>query len=170
MGKTTTAVNLAAALAAGGKRVAFSISIRKHATTRLGIEPDGKSSSMYNVLVNSQPLAEVRRPGPTHVCGSQAHLDLAAAEVELAGVVSREVMLRDAAGKNDAFDYVLMDCAPSFGRSHAQRLHRSQRSLYPIAAAYKRTASANCSGNGLIHGGQADKPGSQSQRHRHLSL
>ena len=62
VGKTTTAVNLAAALAECGQRVCvIDLDPQAHATTHLGIEPDGKSSSMYDVLVNSRPLAEVRR-------------------------------------------------------------------------------------------------------------
>ena len=62
VGKTTTAVNLAAALAQCGQRVCvLDLDPQAHATTHLGIEPDGKSSSMYDVLVNSRPLAEVRR-------------------------------------------------------------------------------------------------------------
>ena len=62
VGKTTTAVNLAAALAECGQRVCvLDLDPQAHATTHLGIEPDGKSPSMYDVLVNSRPLAEVRR-------------------------------------------------------------------------------------------------------------
>ena len=117
VGKTTTAVNLAAALAAGGKRVCvLDLDPQAHATTHLGIEPDGKSSSMYDVLVNSRPLAEVRRQAGARLWVAGSHIDLAAAEVELAGVVGREVILRDMLQQeNEAFDYVLMDCAPSLG-------------------------------------------------------
>ena len=59
VGKTTTAVNLAAALAECGQRVCvLDLDPQAHATTHLGIEPDGKSPSMYDVLVHSRPLAE----------------------------------------------------------------------------------------------------------------
>src|SRR5947209_2662344 len=62
VGKTTTAVNLAAALAECGQRVCvLDLDPQAHATSHLGVEPDGKSPSMYDVLVNSRPLAEVRR-------------------------------------------------------------------------------------------------------------
>src|SRR5205823_9897679 len=73
VGKTTTAVNLAAALAECGQRVCvIDLDPQAHATTHLGIEPDGKSASMYDVLVNSRPLAEVRRKVADRlwVCGS----------------------------------------------------------------------------------------------------
>src|SRR6266705_1488445 len=62
VGKTTTAVNLAAALARAEKRVCvLDLDPQAHATTHLGVEPDGKSPSMYDVLIDSKPLADVRR-------------------------------------------------------------------------------------------------------------
>ena len=61
VGKTTTSVNLGAALARAGKRVCIlDLDPQAHATTHLGIEPDGESPSMYDVLIDSRPLAEVR--------------------------------------------------------------------------------------------------------------
>src|SRR5205823_6135443 len=117
VGKTTTAVNLAAALAEQGQRVCvIDLDPQAHATTHLGLEPDGKAGSMYDVLVNSRPLADVRKKVGERlwVCGSD--INLAAAEVELAGVVGRDVILRDLLLQDEgAFDFVLMDCAPSLG-------------------------------------------------------
>jgi chromosome partitioning protein len=117
VGKTTTAVNLAAALAECGQRVCvLDLDPQAHATTHLGIEPDGKSASMYDVLVNSQPLAEVRRKVSEQLWVAASDINLAAAEVELAGVVGREVILRDLLLQEEgAFDFVFMDCAPSLG-------------------------------------------------------
>ena len=63
VGKTTTAVNLAAALAHAGQRVCvLDLDPQAHATTHLGIEPDGKTPSMYDVLINNRPLASTRQP------------------------------------------------------------------------------------------------------------
>src|SRR5204863_1100677 len=96
VGKTTTAVNLAAALAECGQRVCvLDLDPQAHATTHLGLEPDGKSSSMYEVLVHSRPLAEARRQMGNNLWLVGSDINLAAAEVELAGVVGREVILRD---------------------------------------------------------------------------
>ena len=117
VGKTTTAVNLSAALALSGQRVCvLDLDPQAHATAHFGIAADGQIPSMYDVLVESRPLAEVRREvGPgLWLCPSD--IDLAAAEVELAGVVGREVILRDALEQDkETFDYILMDCAPSLG-------------------------------------------------------
>src|SRR5207237_918801 len=134
VGKTTTAVNLAAALAERGKRVCvLDLDPQAHATTHLGIEPDGKSSSMYDVLVNSRPLAEVRRKVSDRLCIAASDINLAAAEVELAGVVGREVILRDLLLQDDgAFDYVFMDCAPSLGVLTLNALSAASEVFIPL--------------------------------------
>src|SRR3954449_4837680 len=117
VGKTTTAVNLAAALAECGQRVCvLDLDPQAHATTHLGIEPDGKAPSMYDALVHSRPLAEIRRKVADNLWVAGSDINLAAAEVELAGVVGREVILRDLLLQDEgAFDFVFMDCGPSLG-------------------------------------------------------
>jgi chromosome partitioning protein len=117
VGKTTTAVNLGAALARAGKRVCIlDLDPQAHATTHLGIEPDGQSPSMYEVLIDNTPLEKVRRPVEDNLSVVGSDINLAAAEVELAGVVGREVILRDLLQADEqTFDFILMDCAPSLG-------------------------------------------------------
>ncbi len=117
VGKTTTAVNLAAALAEAGRRVCvLDLDPQAHATTHLGIEPDGTAPSMYDVLIDSKPFAAVRRQVADNLWIIGSDINLAAAEVELAGVVGREVILRDQLQQDEEqFDFVLMDCAPSLG-------------------------------------------------------
>jgi chromosome partitioning protein len=117
VGKTTTTVNLSAALAATGRRVCvLDLDPQAHATTHLGLEPDGTLPSIYDVLVTNKPLASVRREADTNLWLCPADINLAAAEVELAGVVGREVILREALAQDDTeFDYMLMDCGPSLG-------------------------------------------------------
>jgi chromosome partitioning protein len=117
VGKTTTTVNLAAALAAAGRRACvLDLDPQAHATTHLGVEPDAASPSIYDVLVANTPLAAVRREVENRLWLAPSAIDLAAAEVELAGVVGREVILREAlAADPERFDYLLMDCGPSLG-------------------------------------------------------
>jgi chromosome partitioning protein len=117
VGKTTTAVNLAAALAERGQRVCvLDLDPQAHATTHLGVEPDGRAPSLYDVLIDSRPLAEVRRQVGERLWLAGSDINLAAAEVELAGVVGREVILRDLLAQDECdFDFLFMDCAPSLG-------------------------------------------------------
>lgn len=117
VGKTTTTVNLAAALAAAGKRVSVvDLDPQAHASTHLGVEPDGTLPSLYDVLVANKSIAEVRRSVEERLWVVPSDINLAAAEVELAGIVGREVILRESMAKDDAeFDFVIMDCGPSLG-------------------------------------------------------
>src|SRR5713226_924346 len=134
VGKTTTAVNLAAALAECGQRVCvIDLDPQAHATTHLGIEPDGKSPSMYDVLVHSKPLAEVRRKVADNLWVAASDINLAAAEVELAGVVGREVILRDLLLQEEgSFDFVFMDCAPSLGVLTLNALSAANEVFIPL--------------------------------------
>jgi chromosome partitioning protein len=116
VGKTTTAVNLAAALARSGQRVLIlDLDPQAHATTHLGVAPDGSAPSMYDVLVKNRPIAEAVRRIADNLWLAGADINLAAAEVELAGVVGREVILRDLLGEDESYDFILMDCGPSLG-------------------------------------------------------
>lgn len=117
VGKTTTAVNLAAAFAAEGFRTCLiDMDPQAHASLHFGIEPQIDMLSVYDVLVRDRPLAEVRRKIAENLWVVPSHLDLAAAEVELAGVVGREVILRDKLSEDsERFDFLLVDCPPSLG-------------------------------------------------------
>jgi chromosome partitioning protein len=117
VGKTTTTVNLAAALALQGKSACvLDLDPQAHASTHLGIEPDPDRPTLYDVLVNDATVADVRRQVDDNLWIAPADINLAAAEVELAGVVGREVILREKlAVDSESFDYLLMDCGPSLG-------------------------------------------------------
>jgi chromosome partitioning protein len=96
VGKTTTAVNLGAALARLGYVVqVLDLDPQAHATLHLGIDPGGKTPSIYDVLTSNATLSEARVPVAENLWVVGSHLDLAAIEVELAGVPGREARLRD---------------------------------------------------------------------------
>lgn len=117
VGKTTTAVNVSAALAATGQRVCLiDMDPQAHATLHFGIEPRPQATSIYDVLVSKTKLGEVRRQVSENLWVVGSHLDLAAAELELSGVVGREQILRDKLAEDiEEFDYLFVDCPPSLG-------------------------------------------------------
>jgi len=117
VGKTTTAVNLAAALAEEGRRVCLvDLDPQAHASLHLGVALEAGARSIYDVLTSDVSIAQVRRPAGEHLWLVPSHLDLAAAELELAGEVGREVILRDKLAQDgEAFDFLLIDCPPSLG-------------------------------------------------------
>jgi chromosome partitioning protein len=117
VGKTTTAVNLSAALADSGLRVGLiDLDPQAHASLHLGLTPHGELPTTYDLLTSDIPLAELWQPVNDNLRVAPSHIDLAAAEVELAGVVGRELILSDKLdAATDELDYLLIDCPPSLG-------------------------------------------------------
>ena len=140
VGKTTTTVNLAAALAAEGHRtLILDLDPQAHATLHLGLLPGRSGPSLYEVLTQGMPIEQVRRQVAPNlfICGS--HIDLAAAEVELIGTVGREVILRDLLdaaldAEAESFDYVLMDCPPSLSILTLNALCAAREVIIPLQA------------------------------------
>lgn len=138
VGKTTTAVNLSAALAATGQRVLLiDLDPQAHASLHLGLTPGENRVSMYDAMTGDTSLADVREQVSENLCVAGSHIDLAAAEVELVGVVGREVVLRDklaedaqvAAGE---FDYLIVDCPPSLGVLTLNALSAVEEVILPL--------------------------------------
>jgi chromosome partitioning protein len=134
VGKTTTTVNLAAALARTGKRVCvLDLDPQAHASTHLGVQEDSERVTIYDSLVHSKPLAEARVPACENLWVVPSDINLAAAEVELAGVVGREMLLRDLiAADGETYDYILMDCPPSLGVLTINALSAADEVFVPL--------------------------------------
>ena len=118
VGKTTTAVNIAAFLAARQARVLLvDADPQANATSSLSSLLDDGQPTLYDVLVNQTPLAEVIRPtSRKNLFVAPASAELAGAEVELIQVIARELVLKKAiAPLADAYDFILMDTPPSLG-------------------------------------------------------
>ena len=141
VGKTTTAVNLAASLAQHGLRVlVVDLDPQGNASTALDVPHHSGVPSVYDVLIDDRPLAEVIRPAgemPGLYC-APATIDLAGAEIELVPVVARELRLARALRAFDTsnLDYVLVDCPPSLGLLTLNALVAAEEVLLPIQCEY----------------------------------
>ena len=134
VGKTTTVVNIAAALANIGQRtLAIDLDPQAHLTTHLGVNPDEITGGTYKVLMQSASAESEMMLVRPNLWLLPANIDLVGAESELVSVVSRETILREAlAGLDDKFDYVLIDCAPSLGLLTLNALAAVDEILIPL--------------------------------------
>ncbi len=139
VGKTTTAVNLAACLAELGQRVLLvDLDPQGNASTGLGIDTRTLDVSLYDVLMGDAELDECLQPtGIDGLTIAPSSLDLAGAEIELVSVFSRESRLRAALGATgDRFDLAIIDCPPSLGLLTVNGLVAATEVLIPIQCEY----------------------------------
>jgi chromosome partitioning protein len=139
VGKTTTSVNLAAALQAAGQRVLLvDLDPQGNATMGSGIDKRGLERSVYHLLVGLHELAAVQVASPSGKYDVlPANRDLAGAEVELVELERREHRLRDALGKvADDYDFVLVDCPPSLSMLTLNGLCAAHGVIIPMQCEY----------------------------------
>jgi chromosome partitioning protein len=139
VGKTTTSVNLGAALAELGFRVlVIDLDPQGNATTGLGVDARNFERSMYDVIMRDDPLEDCIEPtNMKNLFVAPATIDLAGAEIELVPAFSRELKLKRAIETViDDFDYVLIDCPPSLGLITVNGLAAAAEVLVPIQCEY----------------------------------
>ncbi len=144
VGKTTTTVNLAAALALHGAKVlVIDLDPQGNCSTGLGVEHRSGTPNVYDVLIDEAPIAEVVQPadGVPNLWCVPATIDLAGAEIELVSVVARESRLKNAIeahceGPGADLDYVLVDCPPSLGLLTVNAMVATSEVLIPIQCEY----------------------------------
>jgi len=144
VGKTTTTVNLAAALARSGAKVlVIDLDPQGNASTALGVEHRSETVSVYDVIINDEPMMGVVQASPEFegLYCLPATIHLAGAEIELVSLVAREQRLRTAleqylAQSEEMFHYVFIDCPPSLGLLTINAFVAAREVLIPIQCEY----------------------------------
>ncbi|NEM91765.1 ParA family protein [Galbitalea soli] len=144
VGKTTTTVNLAAALARAGARVlVIDLDPQGNASTALGVEHRSETVSVYDVIINDVPVAEAIQKSPEFAAlyCVPATIHLAGAEIELVSLVAREQRLRRALDtfldeSPEPFHFVFIDCPPSLGLLTINAFVAAREVLIPIQCEY----------------------------------
>jgi chromosome partitioning protein len=139
VGKTTTAVNLGAALAELDYRVlVIDLDPQGNATTGMGISHRNVEGSIYDVIMNDAPIDDCTEPTTVkNLFVVPATIDLAGAEIELVPAFSRELKLRRALAQiTGSYDFTLIDCPPSLGLLTVNGLAASDDVIVPIQCEY----------------------------------
>lgn len=138
VGKTTTAINLSAALARAGKKVlVVDLDPQGNASSGLGYPRADATAGLYDVLMGERPFDEVRLPAGQRLELLAATRDLVGAELELIDMPDRERRLRMIlSGVRERYDYIVIDCPPSLGLLTLNALCAADAVLVPLQAEY----------------------------------
>jgi chromosome partitioning protein len=139
VGKTTTAINLAASLALSGEKILLiDIDPQGNSTSGLGISRDGLTKNLYNVLSGECEMTDVLTPTPVeNLLLAPSSIDLLGAEIELAGKEGRERVLVDVLTTlKEHFRYIFVDCPPSLGILTLNALVAADSVIVPVQCEY----------------------------------
>ena len=139
VGKTTTAVNLAASIGVLEKNtLLIDMDPQGNSTSGLGINPYQVESSIYDCLINAKPLNEVLiKTEISFLKIAPSNIDLTGAEIELVPQMAREYKLKEAISPiKEQFDYIFVDCPPSLGLLTLNTLAAADSILIPIQCEY----------------------------------
>lgn len=135
VGKTTTAVNLSAAMAMKGKKVLLiDTDPQGNATSGLGIDKSKNNKNVYSVMINGESIKEsIKETSIKKLHVLPSSIELAGAEIELVNVIAREFVLKNAIEEiKDKYDYIIIDCPPSLGLITINSLSAANSVLIPI--------------------------------------